>query len=113
MSEFIKYKKFYSFVFLSSYLFLFTSGIFHYHNFILDSKNYYSQFISKPGDPYSDNQSICLITQLNSSLYSNSISGGSLIIHLVWHKNLIKPVVSDFIQNNLYYNFLLRAPPIS
>ena len=107
-----KYKTFSSIVFLCSYLFLFSAGIFHFHNperctkyLVKSGKN------SLKNDPFGDGNSFCLLSVIHSSL------------HLYFHSDnecKVKYFKEDAIINNIFtldlikptYNFSnFRAPP--
>ena len=111
-----KYSRYYSYLFLSAYLFLIALTIFHYHNVDLKEGNYQIECAgntaSGPLDKLIDLHHECLITQFSSTLLNINYAPK---LFSRKYDNKVYFILDR--QNRLPHHFLskhnlLRAPPV-
>ncbi len=116
MSYFHKYIKFYSYIFLSAYLFLISQSVFHYHHYDFQQGNYKLKQVPESGipnpfDKFSDVNGECIVIHFISSIdninYVPFLSSEEVNIecYLLLNKHEKAPI-----QDFKYINHL-RAPP--
>jgi len=115
MKMFYKYRKVNSQLFLLAYLFLFLIGIHHSHNIIWNNKSINVSHTDNKGmhhDPFSTDDSFCLLAHLNSSLLNNSLFSPD---YSTCFFEVTKVTTTDHFINSFlnFSSIALRAPPSS